>query len=210
MKQKNNNRLVFKFVPALLLWGIAVCLAVTAVPSLAGSVLAVQKGDSKSVAAVQNPAVTAFEEDVKEYAKLREGLEEKLPKLHKESTPEQIEAHKKAFEAAVRTARSDAKPGSLFTPEIAAHIRATIKNEFKGAERQELREEVLDADTKGVPLRVNYPYPETKELTQIPPTLLLKLPQLPKQVRYRFVGQHLLLVDRENGLIIDYMLNALP
>jgi hypothetical protein len=38
----------------------------------------------------------------------------------------------------------------------------------------------------------------------------LKLPQLPKQIRYRFVGTNMLLVDRENGLIIDFMTNALP
>jgi hypothetical protein len=73
-----------------------------------------------------------------------------------------------------------------------------------------LRETVLEADTKGVPLKVNYPYPETKEFVEMPPTLLLRLPQLPKQVRYRFVGRHMLLVDRENGLIVDYMLDALP
>jgi hypothetical protein len=42
------------------------------------------------------------------------------------------------------------------------------------------------------------------------PTLLLKLPQLPKQIRYRFVGRNMLLVDRENGLIIDYMTDAIP
>jgi hypothetical protein len=42
------------------------------------------------------------------------------------------------------------------------------------------------------------------------PALLLKLPQLPKQLRYRFVNRNLLLVDRENGLIVDYMLDALP
>ena len=44
----------------------------------------------------------------------------------------------------------------------------------------------------------------------MPPTLLLKLPQLPKQLRYRFVNRNLLLVDRENGLIVDYMTNAIP
>ena len=44
----------------------------------------------------------------------------------------------------------------------------------------------------------------------MPPYLLPKLPQLPKQVKYRFVGRNLLLVDRENGLIVDYMTNALP
>lgn len=44
----------------------------------------------------------------------------------------------------------------------------------------------------------------------MPPTLLLNLPQLPKQVRYRFVGRNLLLVGRENGLIVDYLTGALP
>jgi hypothetical protein len=155
-------------------------------------------------------AIAAFKKQVKEYVKLREKLEGKLAKLSKDSTPEQIQAHKTIFEEQVRAARVNAKPGDIFRSDIASHIRATIREEFKGRERKELRETVLEADTKGVPLRVNYPYPETKELTQIPPTLLLKLPQLPKQVKYRFVGRHMLLVDRENGLIIDYMLNTLP
>jgi hypothetical protein len=38
----------------------------------------------------------------------------------------------------------------------------------------------------------------------------LKLPELPKQVKYRFVGRNLLLVDSENGLIVDYMPDAFP
>jgi hypothetical protein len=33
---------------------------------------------------------------------------------------------------------------------------------------------------------------------------------LPKQVRYRFVRNNLVLVDRENGLIVDYMTDVLP
>jgi hypothetical protein len=89
-------------------------------------------------------------------------------------------------------------------------LRSLIKTEFKGTDRAELRKTVLEADTKGVPLRVNYPYPETKELAEMPPTLLLRLPPLPKEVKYRFVNRHLLLVDTDNGLIVDYMLNALP
>jgi len=141
---------------------------------------------------------------------MREGLEERLPKLPKQSTPEQIQEHKRAFEEMVRAARADAKPGDTFTPEVASYIRTTIRREFSGRERQKLRETVLEADTKGVPLRVNYTYPDAKELVEMPPTLLLKLPQLPKQVRYRFVGRHMLLVDRENGLIVDYMRNAVP
>ena len=153
----------------------------------------------------------AFEKRVKEYSKLREDLEGKMPKLSKEAKPEEIEAHKKLFQERVRTARSTAKHGDLFTPDVAALIRTIVKDEFKGRERVELRDTVLrESDTKAVPLRVNYPYPESQELLEMPPTLLLRLPQMPKQLRYRFVGRSMLLVDRENGLIVDYMTNAVP
>ena len=206
MKRKNGSRKGFAAGVAALL-----CLALTPLALSAGHPSARQKPAARNgVAAAKGPAVAAFEGRVKEYVSLREKVEEKLPKLSKDSTPEQIQAHKDAFEAAVRAARAGAKPGDLLRPDIAVHIRALIKDEFKGRERQEIRKEVKEADTKGVPLRVNYPYPETKELLEMPPTLLLRLPQLPKQVKYRFVGQHMLLVDRENGLILDYMMNALP
>ena len=169
-----------------------------------------QQNSQGNVSARDKQTIAAFEKSVKAYAALREGLEEKMPKLPEKSTPEQIEAHKAAFEDSVRTARVGAKQGDLFSPAISKYIRATIQSEFKGKDRQELRKMVLEADTKGVPLRVNYPYPDNKELVEMPPTLLLRLPQLPKQVRYRFVNRHMLLVDRENGLIVDYMLDALP
>ena len=153
----------------------------------------------------------AFEKRVKDYVKLREGIEEKLPKLSTEAKPQEIEVHKKQLQDSVRAARPGSKQGDMFTPDAAALIRAIIKQEFKGKDRVELRKTVLvEAENKGTPLRVNYPYPEVKEQLEMPPTLLLKLPQLPKQIRYRFVGRNMLLVDRENGLIIDYMTDAVP
>src|ERR1044072_1937667 len=155
-------------------------------------------------------AFAAFEARVKEYVAMREHLEDGLPKLSKDATPEQIEAHKTAFQDAVRAARTAAKQGDLFTAELAGHIREVIKLETKPKEKQEVRETVLESEVKGVPLRVNYPYPESEELLEMSPALLLKLPQLPKQVKYRYVGRSLLLVDRENGLIIDFMPDALP
>lgn len=196
MKQ-NNSRLAF----------VALSLFALLLPPTA---IASNETHRALVPANPRKAIGAFRKQVKYYVKQRERVRKKLPKLAKNSTPKQIEAFQNAFVDALRIARSDAKRGYLFAPDIAAHIRTTIKTEFKGSERTELRETVLEADTQGVPLRVNYPYPETKELTQIPPTLLLKLPQLPKEVKYRFVGRHMLLVDTDNGLIVDYMLNALP
>ena len=159
----------------------------------------------------QNPVAKAFEQRVKDYVKLREDLEGKMPKLSKEAKPEEIELHKKQLQEAVQKSRSGAKHGDIFTPDAAQLVRNVIKDEFKGKDKVELRKNVLvEAEVKAVPLRVNYPYPEVKEQLEMPPTLLLKLPQLPKQIRYRFVGHNLLLVDRENGLIIDYMTNAVP
>ena len=154
--------------------------------------------------------IADFEKQAKEYSKVRENLEEKMPKLSKDATAEQIEAHKASFQKSVQSARANAKQGDIFTPAASELIRKIIKEEFKGKERTEIRQTVLEADTKGVVLKINFPYPDSKEQIEMPPTLLLKLPQLPKQVRFRFVGRSLLLVDRETALIIDYMTNALP
>jgi hypothetical protein len=209
MKNKIAKTPPSGFGAAIALWLMALAFSLAGVS--APTAFSQADGRAAQDSSSSNPQLVAkFEGRVKEYARLREQLEEKLPKLPKDATPEQIKAHKTAFEEIVRSARAGAKQGDLFTPDIANYIRALIRNTFKGKKLQELREEILEAETQGVPLRVNYPYPESKELTQIPPTLLLKLPQLPKQVKYRFVGRSLLLVDRENTLIVDYMLDAFP
>ncbi|HEX5736512.1 MAG TPA: hypothetical protein VF131_27015 [Blastocatellia bacterium] len=186
---------------------ISIIISIIGVAALC---MAQDAGPSEKSKSEKSATVVAFEDRVKQYVKLREKIEEAMPNLSKEAKPEEIEAHKKAFQDKVRTARVGAKPGEIFTPDIISHIRATLKREFKGKDLKDLRETVLEAETKGVPVRVNYPYPQNKELVEMPPTLLLALPELPKQMRYRYVGKHLLLVDRENGLIVDYMVDALP
>lgn len=189
-------------------------IAVAAAVVIAGAGLPVDANRSQQLqplSAGDKRIIEAFEKAAKDYAKLRERLEEQMPKLSKEAKPEEIQVHKKQFQDRVRAARAGAKHGDLFAPEVSALIRAIIKDEYKGRERVELRDTVLrESDTKAVPLRVNHPYPESQELLEMAPTLLLRLPQLPKQLRYRFVGRNLLLIDRENGLIVDYMTNALP
>lgn len=160
---------------------------------------------------VQQPAaVKTFESRVNDYVKLRNKLREQAPKLSKDSTPEQIDAYRKTLEESLRNARKGAKRGDLFTPEIAEHIRLTLKNEFQGRDRKEIRDIAFETELQGVVLRVNYPYAQSAELSEMPATLLTKLPQLPSEVRYRFVGRNLVLMDRESNLIIDFMPDALP
>ena len=74
----------------------------------------------------------------------------------------------------------------------------------------EVRDQIFETETQGVVIRVNYPYAQSAELSEMPATLLTKLPELPKELRYRFVGRNMLLVDRESDVIIDYMPDALP
>ena len=162
------------------------------------------------VSAADKAAIQTFEKQVKEYMELRNKAREKAPKLSKDSTPEQIHAYRTTLELSLRTARPNAKRGEFFLPESADYIRRTLKSEFQGKDRQELRKTVFETETQGVVLRVNYPYAESAELSEMPATLLAKLPQLPKELRYRFVGRNMLLVDRESNVIIDFMPEALP
>jgi hypothetical protein len=192
----------------LIVLAVACCLTLTPAPSV---IFAQAEGSRVALSAAEQQLVSTFERRVREYVDMRERLEDGMPKLSKDARAEEIERHKRAFQEKVRAARAGAKQGDIFTPEAVALIRAVIRDEYKGKERAELREEILvEAENKAVPARVNYPYPETQELLDMPPTLLLRLPQLPKQVKYRFVRNNLFLVDRENGLILDFMTDVLP
>ena len=165
---------------------------------------------SRPVPGVDPVVVSEFENRVREYTKSREALEATLPTLSKQATAEEIAAHKAALLKKVLAERKGAKRADIFTPAAEKAIRLIIAAQFTGRDSMELRKEVAEAENKTVPVAVNGVYPEAAELLEMPPKLLLALPDLPKQVRYRFVGTNLLIVDRENHLIVDYMTNALP
>lgn len=193
-----------------------VILALVCMLMLVSGVAVAQKTQNAALAepVVVSPADKAalkvFEKQVKDYLELRNKVRANVPKLSKDSTPEQIHAYRTALELSLRNARVNAKRGEFFRPETADFIRRTLKTEFKGKDRQQLRETIFETETQGVVLRVNYPYARSAELSEMPATLLAKLPQLPKELRYRFVGRNMLLVDRESDVIIDIMPDALP
>ena len=162
------------------------------------------------VSPADKAAIDVFEKQVQDYIDLRNKVRANAPKLPKDSTAEQIHAYRTTLEDSLRSARPNAKRGEFFQPATADFIRRTLKLEFQGKDRQELRKQIFETETQGVVLRVNYPYAQTAELSEMPATLLTKLPQLPKELRYRFVGRNMLLVDRESDVIIDIMPDALP
>jgi hypothetical protein len=44
----------------------------------------------------------------------------------------------------------------------------------------------------------------------VPPLLLLSLPALPDNLQYRFYGRHLVVLDGDALIIVDYVANVLP
>ena len=57
---------------------------------------------------------------------------------------------------------------------------------------------------------MNAYYPDDAPLSSVPPSLLLNLPALPEEVRYRFVGRHLILRDTDANVILDFLRDVVP
>jgi len=131
------------------------------------------------------------------------------PKPAKEA--EKLADHRKQTAAKLRAERTDAKRGDIFTPEITRYFREQIRATFAGPEGAKIRASLRRAEpVRGIVLKVNSAYPATLPLQSTPPTLLLNLPRLPKDLEYRIVGRDLALHDTVTNLIVDFIPNAIP
>jgi hypothetical protein len=131
------------------------------------------------------------------------------PKPSKE--PEKLAEHRKQTASKVRAERVEAKQGDIFAPEIAAYFRKQIAATFAGPEGPKIRASLRRAEpVPTIRLKVNAAYPATLPRQSTPPTLLLNLPRLPKELEYRIVGRHLALHDTVTNLIVDFIPNAIP
>lgn len=174
------------------------------------ALFALSAAGQKALSGPDQAALADFQKRIADYSKLRARVARKLRKLPPKATPEQIEAYKAALQKRVIATRSKARQGDILTPKAATAIRTIISTAYVGEDRKHLRETVFEAENKSVPVRANSPYPEASEILEMPPALLLALPQLPKELRWRFVTNNLLLMDSDILLIVDYMTNALP
>jgi hypothetical protein len=155
-------------------------------------------------------ALSAMHDRVKEYIDLHTKLEETLPKLPADATPQQIDKNQRAFEALTRKTRATAKQGDIFTPDAQAVIKRLLANVFAGPEGKQLKASIMDENPAGIKLTVNGRYPDTVPLSTIPPEVLQTLPQLSEDMEYRFIGDRLILLDTHAHVIADFIEDALP
>jgi hypothetical protein len=167
-----------------------------------------------------------FQHEVEEYVELRQEVVKRIPPIDARSTSAEIEAHQKALTQAIIAYRGGSKRGEIFKREVEAAIRRILQREFGGPDGPALIEGVKEGNPRleGNPLprdpsketkppvhiAVNALYPDSAPFSSVPPSLLLKLPLLPEQVRYRFVGRALILRDTEANVILDFIPDVVP
>jgi hypothetical protein len=151
-----------------------------------------------------------FTKRVQEYVDLRKKAAGQLPRLSKETTPEEIDKHQRALAQAVEQMRPNAKPGEIFTREVRAYFRRQLERVFAGPEGRKLEATVMDENPGPIRLRVNGRYPDTVPLATMPPQVLAALPKLPDELEYRFIGHRLILLDVPAHLVADFIEDALP
>jgi len=171
-------------------------------------------------------ALRKFQHEVEEYVELHQELLKRIPTVTASSTPEEIAAHRKKMTDAIRAERRESKQGEIFKPKVAAAFHQLLQKELATPQGPAILEEIRSGNPKveGTPTKqnpnseaktpvvvaVNGVYPPDAPVSNVPPSLLLRMPPLPDQVKYAFVGRALILRDTEASVILDFVADAFP
>src|SRR5437899_3106029 len=127
------------------------------------------------------------------------------------SSPDKLAQQEQQRAEKVRQARSAARQGDIFAPEIAAYFKRQITATMRGPDGAKIRASLRHAEPlPNIHLQVNAKYPSDLPLQSTPPTLLMNLPRLPRELQYRVVGSTLVLYDVLSGLVVDLIPAAVP
>lgn len=152
-----------------------------------------------------NAAIGArFEQNITDYMKLRQKASTGLQVPKNTDSPEKISEFQKQLAGKIRDLRPQAKQGDVFTPDVVGLFQRLVAMAMRGKDGALIRTSFERAEpVQGGHLEVNAAYPDGLPLQSMPPSLLLNLPRLPKELEYRFVGRELILRDTQANLIVD-------
>jgi hypothetical protein len=170
------------------------------------SALSHASASQKPPANAEAQVLLDFKERIDKYVELRKKADDSAPPMKKTDDAAELRTAQQGLAERIGAARTPAKQGDIFTPEIAAKFKKLLRPEVK---EQGTKASVKDDNPGAFPFKVNGPYPSKEPLSTMPPNVLASLPPLPKDIEYRFVNKHLILRDARANLIIDYIPNAL-
>jgi hypothetical protein len=126
------------------------------------------------------------------------------------NSAQQIAQQKQEAVEKIKAARPTAHQGDIFTPAIAKYFKKQIETTMRRSAGDKIRASLRHAEPlTTVSLEVNKKYPKNLPLQSTPPTLLLNLPLLPKELQYRIVGSTLFLYDEPSDLVVDLIPDAM-
>ena len=162
----------------------------------------------KASAAPTHPPA-AFSVHVIAYLQARKQQAGTMPRPTNDA--DKLKESRRQMQARIEQNRASAKQGEIFDPQVSAYFRKQIATALNGPSGKRVMASLRRAEpVKKVGLEVNKPYPDGMPLQSMPPTLLMVLPQLPKELEYRIVGRNLVLLDTEPNLVVDILPNAIP
>jgi hypothetical protein len=178
----------------------------------AATIKEVNRLDEKSAEApkpVEDPRFKEFFDRVRAYTKIHNTADSRVPSLKETSDPKQISGREKALANEIRVERAGAKQGDVFSPSAAREIGTVVAEDFNSRPARDQKAILVEVPMK-LPPAINTDYPTTLPLATVPPSLLLKLPTLPEDLEYRFLGRHLILRDIKANLIVDFIPDVVP
>jgi hypothetical protein len=146
-----------------------------------------------------------FTERIWRYHDLRSELEKELPALRVTNDPREIKRAQRALAKTIRAARDGAKQGDFFTTTIAVEFRHVLRLEMNA----DTWAAIMDDNPGEFANEINGTYPGKKPLSTVPPNILARLPRLPDDIQYRFVGRQLILHDTRANLVLDRIPHAI-
>lgn len=162
-----------------------------------------------TVTADETAAMAQFDAAVSSYMALRQKLRDEISGPIPGSTALQLNRASDALAAAIQRARSDARVGSIFVDPAAVVVKRRVSDLVRvdhGAVLDGIDDPPVTVKAPAIHLR----FPAASQLATMPPSLLAVLPQLPKELEYRIIGDYLVLRDVDAGLILDYIPAAVP
>jgi hypothetical protein len=181
---------------ACLMWALAILLSLL----LSGS-SAAQKTDDAA-------AIKDFQARIERYLALQK---QQGPPNQSTSSPSKLAEQEQQRVEKARKARPAGRQGDIFAPEIAAYFKRQIASTMRGPDGAKIRASLRHAEPlPDIHLQANSKYPSELPLQSTPPTLLMNLPRLPKELQYRVVGSMLVLYDVSSSLVVDLIPAAVP
>lgn len=149
--------------------------------------------------------VTDFTSRIGRYFELRGRLELGLPALTVSEDVRQIRRATRSLASAIRAARPGAQQGEFFTVATSAEFKRVLALLMNTA----VWAVIMKENPGGFSRDIDGPYPDGKSYSTMPGIILERLPQLPDDIQFRFVGRHLILYDVRANTIIDQLPNAI-